>query len=83
MKLGPGLSLALSPDGKAAITMSPKDPTRLSLLKVGAGEARSLKGPAGTENVLFTPDGKAILIQAREADKRAIHRLDLASGAHV
>ena len=81
LKLGPGLSLALSSDGKHALSMSPKDPTRLSLLSVGAGEPRALTGPPGTENALFTPDGKAVILQAREGEKRTVHRLDLASGA--
>ncbi|HQZ17964.1 MAG TPA: WD40 repeat domain-containing protein, partial [Vicinamibacteria bacterium] len=81
LKLGPGLSLALSSDAKHALSMSPKDPTRLSLLSVGAGEPRPLTGPPGTENALFTPDGKAVILQAREGEKRTVHRLDLASGA--
>jgi dipeptidyl aminopeptidase/acylaminoacyl peptidase len=81
LKLGSGLSMALSPDGSTALAMSPKDETRLSLLSAGAGEARALAGPPGTEAALFTPDGKAVLLQAREAEKRTVHRLDLASGA--
>ncbi|MEO8362617.1 MAG: hypothetical protein ABI672_21510, partial [Vicinamibacteria bacterium] len=81
LKLGDGLSLALSPDAKFAIAMSPKDPSRLSLLSAGAGEPRILKGPAGTESVLFLPDGKTILIQAREGDRRSVSRADLATGA--
>jgi hypothetical protein len=81
VKLGDGLSLAFSPEGRYALAMSPKDPSRLSLLSVGAGEPRALTGPASAESALFLPDGKAILIQARDAEKRTVHRLDLASGS--
>ena len=81
LKLGSGLSLAFSPDGERALAMSPKDPSRLSLLSVGTGEPRALAGPPGAENALFTPDGSAVLIQARDAGKRSIHRLELASGS--
>ncbi|MBP9946889.1 MAG: protein kinase [Vicinamibacteria bacterium] len=81
LKLGGGLSLALSADGTQALSMSAKDPTRLSILSVGAGEPRSLSGPPGIENALFTPDGLAILIQVRDADRRSVHRIDARSGA--
>jgi WD40 repeat protein len=80
LRLGPGLSLAFSPDGRQALAMSPKDPSRLSLLSVGAAEAHTLTGPPGAENALFTPDGRAVLVQAREGEKRSIHRVDLGKG---
>jgi len=79
LKLGSGLALALSPDGRSALAMSPKDPTRLSLLSLGAGEPRFLTGPAGAENAIFMPDGSGLLVQAREAEKRSVHRIDIAS----
>jgi WD40 repeat protein len=81
LKLGGGLSLVFSSDGKQALSMSAKDPRHLSILSVGAGEPRSLSGPPGIENALFTPDGLAILIQVREADRRSVHRIDARSGA--
>jgi WD40 repeat protein len=80
LKLGGGLSLAFSPDAKRALAMSPKDSRRLSVLSVGAGEPRPISGPFGAENALFTPDGKAILIQAREGETRTVHRVDPESG---
>jgi hypothetical protein len=83
LKLGPGLSLALAFDGKRALSMSPKDPARLSLLSVGAIEPRPLAGPPGTENALFSLDGASLLLQAREGEKRTVHRLDLASGESI
>jgi hypothetical protein len=60
--------------------MSPKDSRRLSLLSVGAGEPRPISGPLGAENALFTPDGKAILLQAREGEKRTVYRVDPGTG---
>lgn len=81
LKLGSGLGLAISPDGAHALAMSPKDPTRLQLLSMGAGEPRPLPGPDGGENALFLPDGSGLLVQAREAEKRSVHRLDLQSGS--
>ncbi len=80
LKLGGGLSLAFSADGKHALSMSAKEPTHLSLLSVGAGEPRALTGPSGIENALFTPDGASVLIQVREADKRSVHRVDTSAG---
>ena len=53
----------------------------MSLLSMGAGEPRSLTGPPGAESALFTPDGQSILVQAREAEKRAIHRVDFGTGS--
>ena len=79
LKLGGGLSLAFSADGKHALSMSAKEPTRLSLLSVGAGEPRAITGPPGIENALFTPDGASVLLQVREADKRSVHRIDTRS----
>lgn len=83
LKLGPGLSMALSPDGRQALSMSPKDPGRLSLLSVDAREPRALTGPAGAESAIFAPDGKAVFVQVREAQKRAVFRLDLTGGEAV
>ena len=62
LKLGPGLALAIAPDAGHALTISPRDSTRLSLLSAGAGEPRSLSGPPGAENALFAPDGDTVHI---------------------
>jgi serine/threonine protein kinase/WD40 repeat protein len=80
LRLGPGLSLAFSPDGQKALAMSPKDPSRLSLLSAGAAEAHALSGPPGAESALFTPDARAILVQAREGEKRSVHLVDVGKG---
>jgi WD40 repeat protein len=81
LRLGPGLSLAFSPDGQKALAMSPKDPSRLSLFSVGSAEARAFAGPAGAENALFMPNGRAVLVQAREGEKRSVHLVDLSTAS--
>ena len=80
LKLGAGLALALSADGSRAIAMSPKDPTKLFLLSLGAGEVREVRGPAGAENALFAADGVRAFVQARAGEKRSVHAIDLSGG---
>jgi len=66
-KLGPGIALALSVDGKWVLTASSDRPSRLRLLPTGVGEARPLDTP-GLETVYgadFFPDGKRLALVAR------------------
>ena len=68
VRLGDGLPLALSPDGKQVLTLVLGQPTQLSLIPTGAGETRIL--PRGTivqhTAAAFSPDGKTIVISAAE-----------------
>ncbi len=65
--LEPGLPLALSPDGRAALLRLPGKPARLRLAPTGGGPSRDL--PTGGWDVLeavFTPDGGRICAMARQ-----------------
>ena len=66
-KIGEGLSLALSPDMKFAIT-TPAKGGPLNLVPTGAGEARPLTHDAVSYGaVRFLPDGKRLLASGIEA----------------
>jgi len=66
-KIGEGLSEALSPDAKFAIT-KPAKGGPLSLVPTGAGEARPLTHDAVSYgSVRFLPDGKRLLASGIEA----------------
>jgi Tol biopolymer transport system component len=65
--LGEGGAVALSPDGKWAVTQSQGSPSRLKLLPTGAGQAREL----ANENINHSwahwfPDGKRLLFSGNE-----------------
>jgi eukaryotic-like serine/threonine-protein kinase len=70
VRLGEGASLALSPDGRWALTMT-VDPPSLVLLPTGAGEPRTLGRP-GLAYVAFaagfSPDGKRVYFTAHEKE---------------
>ena len=66
MRLGEGSSGGLSPDGKWAISVSPKvKPRRITLLPIGAGQPRSINvtGLAHIHNgwARFLPDGQRLI----------------------
>jgi serine/threonine protein kinase/Tol biopolymer transport system component len=67
--LGEGFGLALSPDGKWALTVPELPGPRLVLLPTGAGEARPLPNEERLTYVVFggggwLPDGKSVLYSA-------------------
>ena len=68
--LGEGNALALSPDGKWAITETQVSPAQLRLLPTGAGQSRDLTHDAINHNwAHWFPDGKSILFSGNEPDK--------------
>jgi len=80
-KIGEGLSLALSPDAKFAIT-KPAKGGPLSLIPTGAGEPRQLTHDAVSYGaVRFLPDGKRLLASGIEAGHGTRdYLIDLATG---
>jgi len=68
VRLGRGLPLALSPDGKWAIVLgSVQPPSQLVLLPTGTGEARQLTNDAiHHQGAAWTPDGKRIVFVGNE-----------------
>ncbi len=80
-KIGEGLSLALSPDAKFAIT-KPAKGGPLSLIPTGAGESRQLTHDAVSYGaVRFLPDGKRLLAGGIEAGHGTRdYLIDLATG---
>jgi serine/threonine protein kinase/Tol biopolymer transport system component len=65
--LGEGGAVALSPDGKWAVTQSQGSPSRLKLLPTGAGQPREL----ANDNINHSwahwfPDGKRLLVSGNE-----------------
>ncbi|HEV8316335.1 MAG TPA: LpqB family beta-propeller domain-containing protein [Vicinamibacterales bacterium] len=70
VRLGDGLGMGLSPDGKHALTLSPHDRTRLRILPLGAGKPIEL---AATGLVYqwarYFPDGRRLLALANEPGK--------------
>src|SRR5260370_27267363 len=70
IRLGDGLSFALSPDQRWASSGRPKPPVQFNLLPTGAGESRELTHDQ--VNRLWArwfPDGKRILFSADESGK--------------
>jgi dipeptidyl aminopeptidase/acylaminoacyl peptidase len=70
VRLGDGLSFALSPDGRWALAGLPKPPVQFNLLPTGAGESKELTHDQ--VNRLWArwfPDGKRLLFSADEPGK--------------
>jgi serine/threonine protein kinase/Tol biopolymer transport system component len=80
--LGPGGAIALSPDGKWAISQTQDSPSQLRLLPTGAGEPRALTSDNITHSwAHWFPDGKRILFAGNEPGKGVqLYVYDLASG---
>jgi eukaryotic-like serine/threonine-protein kinase len=83
VRLGEGLSSNLSPDGKWAITLRhASTQPEIVLLPTGAGEARRL--PSGgliVDRADWLPDGKSIVLMAREAGRGTrVYVQDLVGG---
>ncbi len=68
VRLGEGVSLALSPDGRWALAMT-LSPSRLRLLPTGPGDAKDLTqaGLTYQYGAGFLPDGRGIVFRASEA----------------
>jgi eukaryotic-like serine/threonine-protein kinase len=80
--LGEGSALALSPDGKSAITESQVSPAQLHLLPTGAGQARDLTNDSINHNFAhWLNDGKRILFSGNEPKKgEKLYIYDVATG---
>ena len=80
--LGEGGAVALSPDGKWAISQTQESPSQFSLLPTGAGEPRDLtKDNVNHSWAHWFPDGKRILFSADEPGKGVrFYVYELASG---
>jgi serine/threonine protein kinase/Tol biopolymer transport system component len=80
--LGEGGAVALSPDGKWAITQTQGSPSHLKLLPTGAGQPKDLTSDNVNHNwAHWFPDGKRILFSANEPDKGVrLYVYDLDSG---
>ncbi len=84
VRLGDGNALALSPDGKWAITISAAAPQELSVVPTGVGESRKLKAE-GISNYLraasWFPDSRHIaFVGAAAGHKLRTYSLDVAGG---
>jgi eukaryotic-like serine/threonine-protein kinase len=67
VRLGEGVALALSPDGKWALSQL-TSPSRLMLLPVGVGQSRTLTRPGLTYGAGgFFPDGRRVVFTAQES----------------
>jgi eukaryotic-like serine/threonine-protein kinase len=67
VRLGDGQSLALSPDGKWALSCTGDKQTDLFLLPTGPGEPRALQGHGIIHSsAVWFPDGKRILLAGTE-----------------
>jgi eukaryotic-like serine/threonine-protein kinase len=70
VQLGDGLGMGLSPDGKHALMLSPRDRARFRLLPLGEGKPVDLP-PTGLEYqwARYFPDGRHLLALANEPGK--------------
>jgi serine/threonine protein kinase len=68
VRLGDGLGLSLSPDGKSVLARLYTSPPRLAVIPAGAGQAQTLPGEGlhYEECGRFLPDGKRVVFAARE-----------------
>ena len=80
--LGEGGAVALSPDGKWAISQTQDSPSQFKLLPTGAGEPKELtKDNLNHSWARWLPDGKRLLFTANEPGKGVrFYVYDLASG---
>jgi Tol biopolymer transport system component len=68
--LGEGGAVALSPDGKLAITQTQGSPSQLKLFPTGAGQPRDLTSDSVNHHwAHWFPDGQRILFSANEPGK--------------
>ena len=70
VRLGDGVALAISPDGRWALTRSVTEANRLVLLPTGAGEPRALPPvPMAVFIAQWLPSGKQLLVNGTEPGK--------------
>ena len=73
VRLGSGRAMALSGDGRFAVSIPVEEPDRIDLLPIGPGEVRSLREPGITEFqwAALTPDDRALVFTGAGASGRA------------
>jgi len=83
VRLGPGVPLALSPDGKWALALgSTRPPSQLVLQPTGVGEARPITHDAiHHQGAAWTPDGKRIVFVGSEPKHRIRYYLENLDGS--
>jgi Tol biopolymer transport system component len=71
IRLGAGMGLDMSPDGKWVATTSVKQPSPTLLLPTGAGQPMALGDGQmfHSQNLKFLPDGKGVIMIATETGK--------------
>jgi dipeptidyl aminopeptidase/acylaminoacyl peptidase len=68
VRLGEGVAFGLSPNKEWLVSLSRSEPDGLVLLPVGAGEVRPIRMNGLTpESATWLPDGKRLLVQARDS----------------
>jgi eukaryotic-like serine/threonine-protein kinase len=83
IRLGEGTGQKFLPDGKSVLAIvHPATDTRVVIYPLGAGESRTLPTPGLTvEGVVAHPDGRSVLLQAREPGRGPrLYRMDLSGG---
>jgi Tol biopolymer transport system component len=83
VRLGPGRASALSPDGRAVLSIPIEGPPRILVLPTGAGETREIRneGFGGYRWASWMPDGQAVVFAASEAGRGVrVYVQDLAGG---
>src|SRR6266852_1213987 len=83
IRLGSGMGLDISPDGKWVASTSVKQPSPTVLLPAGAGQPMNLADGQlfHTENLRFLPDGKGVIMIAAEAGKAPRSYLQMLDGS--
>jgi Tol biopolymer transport system component len=70
VRLGEGMGLAISPDGKYVVTTAPNGAAPLMLLPTGAGQPRQIApGDMSHVGAAFTPDNKIVLFIGRHGNQ--------------
>jgi serine/threonine protein kinase len=85
VRLGDGLAITVSPDGKWVIASPPSTPAQLVLLPTGPGEAKPLTHDSiNHSRARWLPDGKRFLFSGKEPSHAArIYRQDSSDGKPV
>lgn len=80
--VGSGIAIQLSPDGRAVLGIVPSDPSKLTVLPVGAGEPSTVSAPGFRyENAAWFPDGARVLAAAESGGTSGFYVHDLHGGA--